>query len=151
MSTIRGKRQAAADIRALVAGTTKRFPAKIVLDGAELATANVNARLLDFATAVDDCDKAYAKWRTAVARVRGMQPATRELLRNVRELVRVMFNRSAPIMGEFGMKPRKKPKRRTTKEQIAANAKAKATREARGTLGKRQKAKIKGKPPTRKP
>jgi hypothetical protein len=51
----------------------------------------------------------------------------------------------------YGIVPDKDPKPLTTEKKAAKNAKALATRKARGTLGKKQKAAIKGVVPTPAP
>ncbi len=49
-----------------------------------------------------------------------------------------------PRLIQFGFKPRQKPKKLTSAENVARQAKAESTRKARGTLGSRQRAAIHG-------
>ena len=51
---------------------------------------------------------------------------------------------TVPILADFGLAPRKEPAPKTTEEKAAAAAKAKATRQARGTTSKKQKLTVKG-------
>jgi hypothetical protein len=63
-----------------------------------------------------------------------------------KKIVRAAFNGAPDVLADFGLPP-PKPRVVSPETKIAAAAKAKATREARGTKGKAQKAAIKGNPP----
>jgi hypothetical protein len=58
--------------------------------------------------------------------------------------VRAAFGNSPDVLADFGLAPRKPPTPLTTEQQAVAVAKRKATREARGTVGKRARLRIKG-------
>jgi hypothetical protein len=53
------------------------------------------------------------------------------------------FNHDLGAMNDFGLE-RKKPRKQTVKQKAAAVAKGAATRKERHTMGKRQRAKIRG-------
>jgi hypothetical protein len=57
--------------------------------------------------------------------------------------IRSKFGNVVTKLGAFGLKPRK-VRKVSTRTKLAALAKSRATREARHTMGKRQRAKIKG-------
>jgi hypothetical protein len=58
-----------------------------------------------------------------------------------------MFSRSPDALADFGLTPRKARKALTPAELVRKAEKAKATREARHTMGKRQKLAIHGSAP----
>jgi hypothetical protein len=68
---------------------------------------------------------------------------TKDYVSSLEQLVRSMFTKSVETLADFGLTPRKQvnPKTDATALKIA---RAKATRVARGTVGPKQKAKIKG-------
>lgn len=68
---------------------------------------------------------------------------THAFLKDVKAAVDCLIGRENPELALFGFKPEKK-KRRLTGEELAIRAeKARRTREARGTLGKRRRSAIK--------
>jgi len=118
----------------------------LLIDGRQLKPADVvqvvQARL-DASKAVE-ADK--ATWQSAVKANKDERAKTRVFMTQVRQALLVMFASSIDILADFGLTPRKQraPK---PPAKVAAAQKAKATREARGTKGKKQKAKIKGAAP----
>ena len=67
-----------------------------------------------------------------------------QFIKELKQVIGVAFSTSATTLSEFGMKPRKPRTPLTNEERAVADAKGRATRAARGTKGKRQKAAIKG-------
>jgi hypothetical protein len=122
----------------------------LLIDGKQLKAADVvqvvQARL-DASKAVET---GKATWQSAVKANKDQRAKTRVFMTQVRQAVLVMFASSIDILADFGLAPRKQ---RTPKPpvKVAAADKAKATREARGTKGKKQKAKIKGAVPQAAP
>ncbi len=86
---------------------------------------------------------AAAAYRTAVKANRDTRARTATFVNAARQIVTGMFVESPDALAKFGLAPRRTGKRSTTATTIAV-LKNKATREARHTLGKRQKEKIKG-------
>jgi hypothetical protein len=85
-----------------------------------------------------------AEWRAAVKADRDERAATAVFVRAFRAIVQGMFHDPATL-ADFGLAPRKSTKK-TVDTKATAIAKNKATRTARHTLGKKQKAKVKGSP-----
>jgi hypothetical protein len=90
---------------------------------------------------------AHSAATTAVqARDKALAQAV-ELVNAVHALLEARLGSGSEDLKEFGFNPKKKPAPLTGDERVAKAAKAKATREARGTLGSRQKAAVEGTPP----
>jgi hypothetical protein len=66
------------------------------------------------------------------------------LVRGIRESIGLTYSNSPTTLTAFDIQPRKSPKPLSTEARAAATAKAKATRQARGTASKKQKATISG-------
>jgi hypothetical protein len=96
--------------------------------------------LIDLRKAVDDARSALmAKLANEQARA----PSIVGMMAELTAFVRAAFSNSPDVLADFGIK--KKARTALTGAQaVAAAAKAEATREARGTIGKRAKAAKKG-------
>jgi hypothetical protein len=92
--------------------------------------------------------QAKAAWQKAVQAANDERASTKAFVSALRQSLGLMFKGSIDTLADFGLKP-PKPRTPLTGEQlVAAKAKAKATRLARGTMSPKAKAKIKGAPPT---
>jgi len=91
-----------------------------------------------------------AAFRAAVAAEKDERAKTKALVSAVRQALMVAFAGQIDTLSDFGLAPRKVPVL-TPDQKLAAAKKAKATREARHTLGKVQKSKITGDNPTGAP
>ncbi len=93
--------------------------------------------------AINEVANAKAAWRDAVARCEALDTRVTKIVRSLRNYVIDAYGEESPILADFGFTP---PRKATlTPEQAVARAKlAAATRKARGTMGKKAKAKIKG-------
>jgi len=69
-----------------------------------------------------------------------------ELLADLRGSLNVALGRTNEALTEFGFKPERKPRNLTPEEKVLRTAAVKATRDARKTMGARQKAAIHGEP-----
>ncbi len=87
-------------------------------------------------------EPAWAAWRGAVKADRDERRASAAFVKAFRGLLYSMFER-VDTLGDFGLPERKVPKK-TVAVKLQAIGKSKATREARGTMGKKEKAKIHG-------
>ncbi len=72
------------------------------------------------------------------------EDAASQFVRDARAAVIVSFGENSAEFRSFGFHPPKKPAPLTLEKQQLKNARAKATRRARGTLGPKQRKKIKG-------
>jgi hypothetical protein len=67
-----------------------------------------------------------------------------QLVRGIRESLELTYSNSPTMLAAFDIQPRKSPKPLSTEARVAASAKAKATRAARGTTSRKEKAAITG-------
>jgi lysozyme family protein len=86
---------------------------------------------------------ARANWLHASATYEALDTQATQIVRGLRQYVMNAFGESSPLLADFGFTPPKKPVL-TPEALTARSAKAAATRKARGTLGKKAKAAIKG-------
>jgi hypothetical protein len=80
---------------------------------------------------------AVSKERTAAQRVRALTP-------RVVAYVGERFGTTADVFADFGWELPKKPGPKTTAAKLAGVVRGKATRKARGTMGKKQRLRVKG-------
>jgi hypothetical protein len=136
--TTRNKEQFINSLRQATAGFQKYFAKNptVVLSGTPTET---KAVLATFQAALDGIDKAGAAERA-------FHDAVEATLEALKTLVNNQLGSTEAILGDFGFTV---PKRQAPSEatKAAAVLKREATRKARGTAGKRQKAKIKGQVP----
>jgi hypothetical protein len=139
------KAAALAQVQAIIAGTTKHLPnGSFPIGGTTYTAASLIPVFQGLVNAMTARDVAQAGAKDALAAEQAAQTQVGPILLAFKHLVLVQFANSAQTLADFGLTP---PKARTplTTEQLAARtAKAKATRTARGTLGKKQKTAIKG-------
>jgi hypothetical protein len=93
--------------------------------------------------AVNTVANAKANWHDAVAAYQALNTKVTEVVRGLRQYVINAYGQNSPVLADFGFTA---PKRAalTPQEAVARALKAAATRKARGTMGKKEKAKIKG-------
>jgi hypothetical protein len=93
--------------------------------------------------AINEVATAKALWLAKVAVVNELSPQVTRVVRGLRQYVINAFGESSPVLADFGFKPSRQATL-TSEQNVAKAQKAEATRKARGTMGKKQKAKIKG-------
>jgi hypothetical protein len=71
--------------------------------------------------------------------------ANKDVLDAIKKFALIMFGNQAEILADFGLKPRTS-RALTVEDKLLKAERAKQTRTARGTKGKRQKAQIHGPP-----
>ncbi|HEY4014171.1 MAG TPA: hypothetical protein VGM06_12590 [Polyangiaceae bacterium] len=136
--------------QALADGLGKHASAitSIVIGGVSQTTADIVAVLQARIDSANAAQTTWATWRNAVAADRAERTKTQAYVSGVKQALLVAFTGQVDALADFGMTPRK-PRVVTPEEKVTAAAKAKATRAARHTMGKKQKAAIKGAlPPT---
>jgi hypothetical protein len=99
---------------------------------------------IDTATAAEST---RASWQMAVQASRAERAETKAFVSGLRQALLVAYAGQIDVLADFGLTPRK-PRVVSTDTKIVAAAKAKATREARHTLGKKQKSGIHGAVPS---
>jgi hypothetical protein len=87
---------------------------------------------------------AQAAAKAKLAAESAQRPAILVLLDGFEAYVKLTYSEQPDVLSDFGLAPKKPRAKRTAEQQAAANAKAKATREARGTKGSVQKKSVKG-------
>jgi hypothetical protein len=135
-----------------VAGIQKYFSttASLVLAGTTYTPAQIIALLQAFATALQALIALHAELSSGVLSVRGQQKQINKILLALQTYVDNLFGGDPSKLADFGFKP-KKVGVVSTSTRAEAVAKAKATREARHTMGKKQKAAITGESPAPAP
>jgi hypothetical protein len=135
-------------LRQAIAGVQKHFGTipTIVLGGTPTAPSALVATLQAAIKGIDDATTAEKAFHDTVAAQNTALVAARAGLKALKTLVESQLGSTASIFGDFGFTV---PTRKTPDEatKAAAVAKREATRAARGTRGKRQKAGIKGQVP----
>ncbi len=130
-SLIAGVQKFLGTYASLFIGSTKVTPADIV---------KVLQERIDASNAVLTADAARA---AAVKEDRGKRAETTAFVQSLRRTVQGMFTQSPDTLATFGLKA-PKPHKLTVATKATALAKIRATRTARGTLGSKQKKKVKG-------
>jgi hypothetical protein len=148
MSTItssQSKASALVNVQALMAGTEKHFPnGSFTLGNAAYTTASLVQAIKVLADALTVLAAAHASTRDAVTALREAETKVTPLLRDYRNFVRAAFSTANAQLADFGLAP---PKARTplsSEKRVAAAAKMRSTRTARGTTSKKQKLAVKG-------
>jgi hypothetical protein len=116
----------------------------LVIDGHPYAAADIVAVLQEIIASETSAVTTHAQWRAAVAADRAERARRKTFLSGLQQALRVAFGGQIDVLGDFGLAARKPRTPLTPQQKAAAAAKARATREARHTMGHKQKAKIKG-------
>src|SRR5579862_7923732 len=131
-------------LRALVAGTLKHFPnGTFTLGNTTYTTATLVEALESLEQALMALIAAQSAAKDAMTALRVNDTTTGPLLRAYKRFVLAAFSNATQALGDFGLQPPKAAKPLTTEKRAAATAKLRATRKARGTTSKKQKAAIK--------
>jgi hypothetical protein len=132
-------------LQQLIAGLPKVAPAMVIpygtqnYDATQLAA--VMQALVDAATAVAS---ARADLKAAIQAQRDLQAQSGAMVSHVKQVLRMLLSGAEPALVTLGLTPLKTPRALTAEAKVARAAKARATREARGTKSKKQKAAIHG-------
>ena len=132
-----------ASIEKLVEGFNKH-PAEVpqlVIGGIVVKNADIIAKLDARVAQAKVVGTTNATWKAAVEADKAATQDLKQLLSNVRQALLVVLAGKTEALADFGLTARKKPVI-TPEKKAAAALKAKATRVARGTTSKKQKAKI---------
>jgi hypothetical protein len=121
-----------------------------VIAGATMQTKDIISNLQALIASATTVQTTRATWQSAVKADKGERTKLQTFVSGVKQALLVAFAGSIDTLADFGLTARKVAVR-TPEEKLAAAAKAKATREARHTVGKKVKASIKGTVPTTAP
>ena len=138
--------------RKLIDGLNKHqaIVPSVLIAGAPIKTVDVIATLQARLATANAAQSTRATWLNAVKADRDERAKTKTLLLALRQALQLMFSGSIDTLADFGLAPRK-ARVITPEKKAAAALKAKATREARHTMGKKQKSTIKGTVPQTAP
>jgi hypothetical protein len=144
--------QQAADQK-LMDGITKHEQAitSLTIGGTSFKPADILTILQARIAAANTTLSTRATWQSAVLADKGELTKTKTVVSGIRQAILLMFAGAVDTLADFGLKPRKVRAVLSPAEKAAASAKAKATREARHTMGSKQKASIKGTAPQAAP
>jgi hypothetical protein len=125
------------------AGAKKHLKGTVQLGGKSYKVSDIEATLEAPTAAADATAKAKAAYRAAVAEERMKRVGARTLWLALQSYVVGMNGETSTVVADFGFVPKQQPPK-PVEVKAEAVVKMRATRKARGTLGKKQKAKIKG-------
>ena len=143
------QQQQAAD-QALIDGFTKHaatIPSSLLIGGVQIPTTTILSTLQARIAARAATVPAKANYQALVKADQAERASTKALVSGARQAILLMFAGQIATLADFALKPRKVPAPRTPAQKAASAAKAKATREARHTMGPVEKAKITGATP----
>lgn len=115
----------------------------LLIGGTSLKTADIIGTLQARLAAANAAVSTRATWQTAVKADHDERAKTKVFLSGLRQALLVAFAGSIDTLADFGLVARKASVI-SPEKKLAAADKARATRAARHTLGKKQKAAIKG-------
>lgn len=148
MSTIQSaKNQASAlaQVQALIAGTQKHFPnGQFTLGNTAYTTATLVQALQSLVDALNAVTAAHSSVKDGVAALRTTETKVAPLVRDYTSFLRATFSTATTQLGDFGLLAPKAREPLSSAKRVAATAKAKATRAARGTTSKKQKLAVTG-------
>jgi hypothetical protein len=131
--------------QALIAGIQKNNSgSSFILQSSPQTAAQVVALLEARVAKANAVFTARAALHQAVLDSRAEDAQTAGLVKDLRQTLLAMYSTSPQTLGDYGLTARKPPKPMTTEEKVIAAAKRLATRKARHTLGKVQKATVTG-------
>ena len=145
MSTINRTNQQTAEQK-LAVGLQKHaadLPA-LVLDGTPYKAAEAITIVQGLINSAQLVVSTRAAWQASIVADQDERAKRKAFMAGLVAAIRAAYSGSITDLSDFGLAPRKTPAVRTPEQKAAAAAKAKATRTARHTMGKKQKAQITG-------
>ncbi len=139
------KAAALAAVQALIAGTQKRFPSgSFTLGNVAYTTASLVTLLQSVADAMTALNAAQLAAKHALSTLQGALVQAGPIIQVYVRFLQATFANTVPALADFGLAPPKQPAPMTSEQYAARAAKARATREARGTTSPKQKLTVKG-------
>jgi hypothetical protein len=114
------------------------------LDGKDVTAPDIVPKLDERIAAGLTTAVKHTEWLAAVAAEKAVVQETAAFVSMVRQALRLKFKSQPEVLTQLGLAPRKQPRKLDTAGATMKVARQKATPKARGTLGKRQREKIKG-------
>ena len=129
--------------RTVLEGVRARMPAgSLKLDGEDTTRQAVEDALQGMLDEMAKTDRMYARYLAQVRQERKRERGVHRLVRAVQTWARAMLVQGPDVNVAFAIKAGK-PGPKTTASKLAMVEKARATRKLRGTMGKRQRKKLK--------
>ena len=134
-----------AQLQALIAGLQKHFPGgQFMLGNATYTTLMLVPLVQSLIDAINKVNAAQASARDAVTAMRAVKANVGPTISALNRNLRLAYGTASQVLLDYGLEPEKARTPLTTEQQAAKVAKAKATREARGTGSKKQKSAVTG-------
>jgi hypothetical protein len=130
------------EVAQIIAGAEKHFTnpaAKVTIDGESTTIGDALAKMQTFVDNRTAVVTAQASAHEKVVTERAQAPALLAFVDAFMAFVRVNLGQSPTALADFGKSPPKKRTPLTAEQNAIAAAKRRATREARGTMGPKQK------------
>jgi hypothetical protein len=115
----------------------------LMLNGVPITVEALAAMAAAYFSALDDADAARTAWNSKLAAAKALAPPLQKAIVAGHNYVRAQFGVSSHTLEDFGLTPRSTAPK-TLAVQSGAVVKALATRQARHTMGTKQKAAIHG-------
>ena len=145
MSNQPDKATALANVQALLAGTQKHTSnAQFTFGNTTYTTASLVEVLQGLADAYPVESAARANAKDALAALRAKKATVDPVIRAYVTYLRATYSNATAVLSDYGLQAPKARSPLTAQTRIAATEKARATRVARGTVGKKKKLAIKG-------
>src|SRR5579872_769672 len=136
MSTILSKQTKATaltQVQALIAGTEKHFPSgTFTLGNTAYTTATLTQAFQNLANALTALGAAHVRVKEAVLTLTGIEATVGPVIRDYKSFIHATFSNAPLTLADFGMQPPKARTPLTVEQKVAAAAKMRATRVARG-------------------
>jgi len=134
-----------AEYQALINGFTKHATnISLTLASQTYTTSQIAAVLQSLVSSGTSVLTTRTAWHDAVLDNRKVGAQYASFMTDLRAILEAMYSNSSSTLADFGMTPRKARAPLSTEALAARAAKAKATRTARGTTGKKAKAAVHG-------
>src|SRR5499427_76600 len=129
----------------LISGILKHLDTRgRVIDGQQYSRAEMVRELEGRVEVTTKVTASKAQWQADVRAEKTRIQATKRFVSGLRQTLLAMFGSSVDVLADFGLAPRRSQRELTAVEKVQRAARAKATRAARHTMGKRDTAKVKG-------
>ena len=139
------RRDVLAELRSLASGVQKHLTTgPYGIAGQTYTATELLTRVQVSVDSAVRVQEARAALVDALANDSAIHKSEAEFLRSLRNIILGAFSNSSETLAEFALEPKKKRRPLTAEESLEAAAKLRATRAERRTMGKRQRARIKG-------
>ena len=145
-STVKpNKASALASVRSLIAGTQKHSPdGSLTFGNATYTPASLVQKLQTLVDAMTAHEAEQAKAKDVIAALREASTTVRPIIQAYRRFLIATYGNATEVLADYGLKPPKARAPRTSAQKAVTASKVEATRKARGTTSKKQKATIHG-------